>query len=181
MKILMIEGCRKGGNTDKICDQFAKGALEAKHEVQREYLFTKKMNGCIGCQKCRKTDGTCIWKDDLVEVNQKILEADVIVFASPVYFYGIPAQLKMVLDRTFNIEEKIHDKKIYFITSAAAPNEEAYLPKLQYAIDSIQGWVDCYRNNVELIKVFHAWDMWGQPDVTKKEAYVEAYEEGKSL
>lgn len=181
MKVLLLEGCRKGGNTDRLADQFVKGAEEAGHEVIREYLFNKNMNGCIGCQKCRNTDGTCIWNDDLVEVNDEILNTDVIVFVSPVYFYGIPAQLKMAMDRTFNIEHHVHDKKVFFITSAAAPLGEEYEKKLQYAINTIQGWVDCYRNNVELIKVIHAWNMWGEPDITKHTAYLEAYETGKNL
>ncbi len=181
MEILILEGCRKKGNTDALVDQFVKGALDVGHTVQREYLFSKKMNGCIGCQKCRNTDGSCIWKDDLVEINNLILNSDVIVFASPVYFYGIPAQLKMVMDRTFNIEHQVHDKKVYFITSAAAPDSEEYEKKLQYAINTIQGWVDCYKNHVDLIKVIHAWNMFGEPDITKHVAYLEAYEVGKGI
>ena len=181
MKVLLIEGCRKGGNTDAVACQFAKGAEEAGHEVVKEYLFTKKMNGCLGCQHCRNTDGTCVWKDDLVQVNQEILASDVIVFVSPVYFYGVTAQLKMAMDRTFNIEDQVHDKKVFFITSAAAPAAEEFEKKLQYAIDTVQGWVDCYRNNVNLEGVFAAWNMWGEPDITKHEAYQEAYEAGKNL
>ena len=80
MKVLLIEGCRKGGNTDAVASQFVKGAEEAGHEVTREYLFTKKMNGCLGCQHCRNTDGICVWKDDLVQVNEEILASDVLVF-----------------------------------------------------------------------------------------------------
>ncbi len=181
MKVLLIEGCRKGGNTDAVASQFVKGAEEAGHEVTREYLFTKKMNGCLGCQHCRNTDGICVWKDDLVQVNEEILASDVLVFVSPVYFYGITAQLKMAMDRTFNIEERVHDKKVFFITSAAAPLGEEYEKKLQYAIDTVQGWVDCYRDNVCLEKVFAAWNMWGEPDITKHEAYQEAYEAGRNL
>ena len=97
------------------------------------------------------------------------------------YLYGITAQLKMAMDRTFNIEERVHDKKVFFITSAAAPLGEEYEKKLQYAIDTVQGWVDCYRDNVCLEKVFAAWNMWGEPDITKHEAYQEAYEAGRNL
>ena len=181
MKVLILQASRNGGNTEKIADQFILGAKEAGHEVEKISLFTKKMNGCLGCEYCRNHDGICVWKDDLVEVNQKILESNVIVMVSAIYFYGISAQLKMVIDRTFNIEHSIHDKKIYFITSSAAPDEPSQMSRLQYAINSVQGWVDCLRNNCELVKVFGGWGMWQEPDVTKKKAYIEAYEEGKNL
>lgn len=181
MKVLMVVGARVGGNTDALVKQFEKGAKEAGHEVQKEYLFSKKMNGCIGCRRCRSNNDVCVWKDDLVSVNQAILESDVIVFASPIYFYGISAQLKMAMDRTFAIENHVHDKQIYFITSAAAPALDQYLKKLQYAIDTIQGWVDCYRNHVTFMKVIAAWDMFQQPDITKSKAYIDAYEVGKQL
>lgn len=181
MKILMIEGARKGGNTDALADQFCKGAKQSGHETDREYLFTKDMHGCLGCTKCRNSDGTCVWKDDLTDLNQRILESDVLVFVSPVYFYGVTAQLKMAMDRTFNIEDQIHDKKVYFLTSAAAPLGKEYEKKLQYAVDTIQGWVDCYRNNVTLVQVIHAWNMWEEPDITKHEAWKQAYEAGKNL
>ena len=178
---MVIEGARKGGNTDALAEQFIKGAQEAGHEITREFLFTSNLHGCLGCQKCRNTDGTCVWKDDSVRINEEILNTDVIVFVSPVYFYGITAQLKMAMDRTFNIEKRVKNKRVFFITSAAAPEGEEYERKLQYAIDTIQGWVDCYRNNVNLEKVIHAWNMFGEPDITKHEAYTLAYETGKNL
>lgn len=181
MKVVVIEGARKGGNTDTLAEQFINGAKEAGHEVIREYLFTANLHGCLGCQKCRRTDGTCVWKDDSARINEEILEADVLVFVSPVYFYGITAQLKMVMDRTFNIEDRVKNKRVFFITTAAAPLGEAYEKKLQYAIGTIQGWVDCYRNNVNLEQVIHAWNMFGEPDITKHEEYTLAYKAGKNL
>lgn len=181
MKVLLLVGARVNGNTDTLVKQFEKGAIEAGHEVKKEYLFSKKMNGCLGCLHCRNHADVCVWKDDVVSINQQILESDVIVFASPVYFYGISAQLKMVLDRTFAIENQVHDKNIYFITTAAAPDLPQYTKKLQYSIDSIQGWVDCYRNNVTLKQVIHAWDVFQKPDMTKRSAYQQAYIAGKQL
>lgn len=181
MKILIVEGGRRNGNTDKIARQFAKGAETAGHEVEIEYLVGKKMNGCIDCQTCQKNGGICIWKDDLPPVFEKMLNADILVFACPVYYYGITAQLKMFIDRSYAWQSKVKSKKLYFITTCAAPEISPYKEKIQYAVDSVTGYADCFNGEMTFVKSITGWDMFECPDITQHEAYKEAFKTGKEM
>jgi len=85
-KILVIStSLRKDSNTDILADEFARGALSSGHEVEKISLIGKKINYCLGCDVCQKTQ-RCVLQDDATEIVKKIHEADVIVFAAPVYF-----------------------------------------------------------------------------------------------
>ena len=97
--ILVISSSpRRNGNSDLLCDEFIKGALEAGNKVEKVFLADKKINVCLGCGACYNTS-KCIQKDDMVELNDKMVEADVIVLATPVYFYSMAGQLKVFIDR----------------------------------------------------------------------------------
>lgn len=98
--ILILSGSpRKNGNSDLLCESFRKGALEAGHQVEKIRVAEKNIGFCRGCYACKDT-GICAVRDDMAGVLQKIIDADVLVLASPVYFYSIDAQLKAVIDRT---------------------------------------------------------------------------------
>ena len=100
-KVLILSGSpRKGGNSDLLCREFARGAQESGCDVEILRVAAKKIAPCSGCYYCRAHNGECAHKDDMAEVLQKMIDADVIVMASPVYFYSIDAQLKAVIDRT---------------------------------------------------------------------------------
>ena len=93
-KVLIISASpRKGGNSDLLCDEFARGAAEAGHEVEKIRLAEKKVGYCTGCYACQKLN-RCVQNDDANELVEKMLSADVIVLAMPVYFYSMDAQLK---------------------------------------------------------------------------------------
>ena len=97
MKILLMNGSpRKGGNSEVLCEQFAKGATEAGHEAEKIDLYKQKISPCVACYGCRKTQ-TCVIKDDMQTVLEKMIAADVIVLSSPVYFYSLSGQLKVCL------------------------------------------------------------------------------------
>ena len=99
--VLILSGSpRKNGNSDILCDEFAKGATEAGHNVEKIHVSEKNIHPCIACYHCSKNSGACVFKDDMAEILQKMIYADVLVLASPVYFYSIDAQLKAVIDRT---------------------------------------------------------------------------------
>lgn len=181
MKVLIIVGGKKNGNTDKIAKQFAAGVVASGNEAETEYLIGKKMNGCIDCQSCQRNGGTCIWKDDLPPVFEKMLASDILVFACPIYYYGITAQLKMFMDRTYAWQSKVRGKKLYFITSCAAPEMSPYKEKIQYAVDSVEGYADCFNGEMKFIKAIIAWDMFECKDITQHEAYKEAAEIGQSI
>ena len=100
-KVLILSSSpRKGGNSDILCDEFARGAQEAGNEVEKIRVASKKIHPCSACYYCRDHGGACVHKDDMAEVLQKMIDSDVLVLASPVYFYSIDAQLKAVIDRT---------------------------------------------------------------------------------
>lgn len=84
--LLLSASPRKGGNSDLLCEQFMKGAVEAGHQVEKIFLRDKKINYCVGCGLCVDNKGICSQKDDMYQVAQKMIDADVIVMATPVYF-----------------------------------------------------------------------------------------------
>lgn len=100
-KVLILSGSpRKNGNSDLLCDEFMRGALDNGNEVEKIRVAEKKINYCRACYYCSKNNGVCCINDDMADILQKMIDADVIVLASPVYFYSIDAQLKALIDRT---------------------------------------------------------------------------------
>ena len=108
---------RKNGNSALLAEEFARGAADAGHRVEIISLRDKNIGFCRGCYGCRS--GACVLKDDMAEVLQKMIDADVIVLASPVYFYSIDAQLKALIDRTVARWLEVKDKAFYYIMTAA--------------------------------------------------------------
>ena len=127
MNILIISGSpRKGGNTELLVDAFAKGAA-AHHHVEIVSVRDYKVNPCLGCNACAKTDWICAQKDDMTILYEKMSQADMLVIASPVYFYGISAQLKAVIDRFHNpIRDTFHIKKMALLLVGAATLPELF-------------------------------------------------------
>ncbi len=127
MNILIISGSpRKGGNTELLADAFAKGAAE-HHHVEIVSVRDYKVNPCVGCNACFKTNGICAQKDDMVIIYEKMNQADMLVITSPVYFYGISAQLKVVIDRFHNpIRNTFHIKKMALLLVGAATLPELF-------------------------------------------------------
>ncbi len=127
MKILIISGSpRKGGNTELLAEAFAKGASK-HHQVEIVSVRDYKVNPCLGCNACFKTNGICAQKDDMALIYEKMNQADMLVIASPVYFYGISAQLKAVIDRFHNpIRDTFHIKKMALLLVGAATLPELF-------------------------------------------------------
>ncbi len=118
-KVLILSGSpRKGGNSDTLCDEFMKGAVEAGNNVEKIFVAGQNICYCKACYACKNT-GVCAIKDDMAEILQKMLDADVIVLSSPVYFYSISAQLKAVIDRTVARWLEFKNKEFYYIMTAA--------------------------------------------------------------
>jgi Multimeric flavodoxin WrbA len=118
--VLILSGSpRKGGNSDILCDQFAQGAVEAGNRVEKIRIQEKNIGFCLGCEQCQANGGRCVQKDDMAEILAKMIDADVIVLASPVYFYTIDAQMKTVIDRTVPRYTEISGKQFYLIIAAA--------------------------------------------------------------
>lgn len=87
-KILILSASpRKGGNSELLCDQFLRGAEEGGHQVEKIFLRDKRIAHCVACGACQGNGGRCVQQDDMAEVLDKMILADVIVMATPVYFY----------------------------------------------------------------------------------------------
>ena len=127
MNILILAGSpRKDGNTELLAEAFAKGAVE-HHHAEIISVRDYKVNPCLGCNACFKTDGICAQTDDMALIYEKMNQADMLVIASPVYFYGISAQLKAVIDRFHNpIRDSFHIKKMALLLVGAASLPELF-------------------------------------------------------
>ena len=124
-KVLILSGSpRKGGNSDILCDEFARGAVEVGNEVEKIRVAEKKISPCLGCYYCREHGGRCVFNDEMADILQKIIDCDVLVLSSPVYFYSVCAQLKIVIDRTVARWTEIANKELYYITTAADDEQD---------------------------------------------------------
>ena len=177
--ILVLMGSpRKHGNTDQMTDEFIRGAQEAGHQVEKICLKDWKINGCLGCGACQRNGGACVQKDDMSDIYKKWLAADVVVLASPVYFYTWSAQIKAVLDRTFAIEQKVKDTTFYLISAGAAPTEDY----MRLMLESFRKYIGCFRSggNQEGGYVFGLGTN-APGDVAGSDAVMKSYEMGRAV
>lgn len=145
-KVLILSGSpRKGGNSDLLCDAFLRGAREGGNAVEKIFIRDKKIAPCSACYYCRDNGGACAIKDDMAEILDKMLAADVIVMASPVYFYSIDAQLKMVIDRTVAKWTKIQNKEFYYIMTAAEDSDTV----MDCTLECMRGFAICLDGSKE--------------------------------
>ena len=127
-KIIVLAGSpRKDGNTDRLVAAFVKGA-EKNNEVEVFSVHNYKVNPCIGCNSCFSREGNnCFQNDDMQQIYKKLSEADILVIASPVYFYGISSQLKTVIDRLHTpLRNSFNIKKLALILVGAAELPEMF-------------------------------------------------------
>lgn len=92
---------RSGGNSSMLADEFIRGAEEAGNEVTRMEVGRADIHGCMACEYCIAHDGACVQQDDMQQFYPALREADVLVYATPMYFYNLPAQMRAFEDRTF--------------------------------------------------------------------------------
>ena len=117
--IVILSGSpRKNGNKTLLCRQFQQGAEEAGHSVRFIPLAEKRIGFCRACDACMRNGGACIQKDDMEEILCAFQQAAVVVLATPVYFYGVSAQMKACIDRTYPIWQHLGRKEVYYIVSA---------------------------------------------------------------
>ena len=104
MRILVLNGSpRPKGNTKRMVEAFQKGAESVGHQVDVVDVCRKKIVGCLACEYCHtKGNGVCVQKDDMQEVYSLLMEADMLVIASPIYYHGISGQLKCTIDRFYS-------------------------------------------------------------------------------
>lgn len=175
-KILILSGSpRKNGNSDILCDEFARGALEAGHEVEKIRVAEKKIGYCRACYACRGT-GVCAIKDDMAEILQKMIDSDVLVLASPVYFYSIDAQLKAVIDRTVARWLEVKNKEFYYVVTAADEDHAS----ADTTLACFRGYAECVEGAKEM-GVIYDMGAYEKGEIKDKAAMREAYEMGKRV
>ncbi len=175
-QVLILSGSpRKGGNSDTLCNQFMKGAREAGHHVEKVRIAEKRIGYCTGCGACQGT-GACVQKDDMAAILEKMAAADVIVLATPVYFYTLCAQLKTVIDRTVARYTEIVNKALYFILTAADTRTTA----LERTVEEFRGFRDCLEGSAEK-GVIYGTGAWAVGDIQKSAAMKQAYDMGRNV
>lgn len=176
-KILVLSGSpRKGGNSDLLCDQFIKGAGEAGNETEKIVLSGNKINYCRGCGVCNTTH-VCVIKDDMAQILPKLIEADVIVMATPVYFYSMDAQMKTLIDRTTPRYEEIRNKEFYFIVTAADTDKKM----MERTIEGFRAFTEDCLEGAEEKGIIYGTGAWNIGEIKETPAMKEAYEMGKAV
>ena len=172
-QVLILAGSpRKGGNSDLLCDEFARGAREAGHTVEKIYVQDQRIGPCRACYGCRGT-GACVQKDDMAAILEKMVEADVLVLATPVYFYSMDGQLKTLIDRTLPRYTEIREKEVWLIATAAAGRGA-----MERTIDSMCGFTDCLPGS-QVKGVIYGSGVYQKGEVLETRAAQEAYQAGK--
>jgi len=176
-KVLVISASpRKGGNSDLLCDVLIRGAQEAGKLTEKISLRDKNLHPCNACEICLDNGGICAQEDDMAEILATMIAADVIVMATPVYFYSMSAQIKMLIDRTYARYMEIRNKDFYFIVTAADSNRQA----LEIAIDGLRGFTRCLSGAKEK-GVLYGTGVWKAGEVINKPILQQTYEVGRSL
>lgn len=167
---------RKGGNSDTLCDQFRKGAEEAGNRVEKIRLAELSIDYCSACYTCKKI-GHCVKQDDMELVIAKMRNADVIVLATPVYFYTMCAQMKTMIDRTLGGAQMpgLENKEFYLIATAADGKAA-----MERTVDGLRGYIECLLGAKEMGVIYGA-EAWQLGDIQKNPAIQEAYQMGKSI
>lgn len=139
--ILMISSSlRRGGNSDALAEEFAKGARESGNRVEKIELYDKAIGFCKGCLTCQKTL-RCVIHDEADTIAQKMLTADVLVFATPIYYYEMCGQMKTLLDRANPLYPADYAFRDVYLLAAAADTDKS---AMDGAIKGLEGWIACF-------------------------------------
>lgn len=172
--LIISSSLRKGSNSEMLADEFLKGVKEAGHNAEKICLAGKTINFCIGCLACQKTH-KCVIDDDSREITEKMLNADIIAFATPVYYYSICGQLKTLLDRANPLYPSDYKFRDIYLLATAAEDKPGTVVGTKTAI---QGWIDCFPK-ATFKKTIFAGGVDKSGDIKGHFALKEAYEAGK--
>lgn len=173
--LILSSSPRRGGNSDTLCDEFMQGAIESGHRVEKVFLRDKTIHPCTGCGVCSQYKKPCPQKDDAAEIIGKMLAADVIVMATPVYFYAMSAQMKTLIDRCCARYLEMKNKEFYFLIAAAETDIQA----MERTIDGFRGFLDCLENPTEQGVVYGV-GAWKLNEINHTPAMEQAYRYGNN-
>lgn len=177
MKAVIITGSpHKKGTSSLLVDKFIHGLQEAGHEVFRFDAAFSEVKGCLGCDHCRKTGEPCIHHDDMEKLAPHLLEADVIAFVTPIYYFGVSSQLKAVIDRFYALEQHLRGKKKAVLMITAASPELNIAKNITGLYHDVLNWMQ-WKNAGEILAI-------GCPnrnDIENSSYPHQAYELGKNM
>lgn len=176
-KVLIISTSpRKNGNSEALADAFLKGAVDGGNTPEKISLYDKAIGFCKGCLACQKT-GRCVIHDDADMIAQKMLTADVLVFATPIYYYEMSGQMKTMLDRANPLFPADYAFRDIYLLSTAAEDEEGVDAR---AISGLEGWIECFPK-ARLAGTVFAGGVNGVGEIDGHSALTKAYEMGKAV
>ncbi|MBR5963118.1 MAG: flavodoxin family protein [Bacteroidaceae bacterium] len=140
-KVVVIStSLRRGSNSDMLAQRFAEGAREAGHEVEVIGLAGKRIAFCKGCMGCQRL-GRCVMDDDANDIMAKVLVADVVCWATPIYYYEMSGQMKTLIDRMNALYELDYQfRDVYLLATSADDHPESH----RRAEAGLTGWTDCF-------------------------------------
>ena len=173
--LILSSSPRKNGNSDTLCHNFASGAKDSGNEVVEIFINDKNINYCKACAYCEKHNGVCTIKDDMVDIIKEIFVSDVIVFASPVYFYSISGQMKTFIDRLVTAYRLITNKEVYYIFAAGDKNPNFKIIEL-----CMRGLISCFAGS-KVMGMIQAGGVRKKGEVSYTEYLNEAYKMGAEV
>lgn len=176
-QVLIISASpRKNGNSDILCDRFAQGAAESGHKVEKVFIASKNIGYCSGCGVCNSTH-RCVQKDDMAVILDQMVNADVIVLATPVYFYSMDGQMKTLIDRTVPRYTEIKNKDFYFIMTAADTEKDS----LRRTMEAFRGFTEDCLDGAKEAGILYGVGAWQVGAIKSLDSYDKAYEMGRSI
>ncbi|MBR2188313.1 MAG: flavodoxin family protein [Eubacterium sp.] len=176
MKVLAISASpRKGGNSDLLVDQFLKGAAEAGHVTEKVRFDGLTIWPCKACDYC-KTNVRCSHIDDMAKIQHQMLTADVIVLATPIYFFSMSGQLKVMIDRCRPKYAEMKNKQFYYILTSANPNADA----VDSTVAGLRGFLRCLPGAQEK-GVIHGAGVNSAGEIAGTDVFRQAYEAGMNI
>lgn len=166
----------KNGNSELLANEFARGALESGHKVEKISLYDKEIGFCKGCLACQKTL-RCVIHDDADTIAQKMRVADTIVFATPIYYYEMCGQMKTMLDRGNPLYSADYSFREVYLLAAAAEEEES---TIDGAVHGLNGWLACFPK-ARLAGTVFGGGVSDAGEIKGHAALLKAYEMGKSV
>ena len=176
-KVIVIStSLRAGSNSDMLAEKFAEGAQASGNEVEKISLRGKEIKFCVGCLSCQRT-GACVFDDDVPDIMEKVLHADVVCWATPIYYYEMSGQMKTLIDRMNAMYPKNYRfRDIYLLTTAAEAEEDT--PRR--AEIGLTGWIECFGKSSLKGHLFCG-GVTDARDIDDNACLMQAYEMGKRV
>lgn len=167
-KVVVISSSpRKGGNSDTLCDEFVKGAIDGGNEAVKYFLEDIEFGSCKACMACKTPERECFQEDEISIILDDMVDADVIVYATPIYYFSMTGTLKSFFDRCYPIFNHLENKDYYIITAVGSSNGNA--------LTGIRDFIGFSQNPTEKAVFTVVGDVTQQDDIRS-----EVYEAGKN-